>query len=286
MRAERSWHWDAGEDPHIGNVEKTITLQVGGLEYSGWGDDPIIGGAYGIGHQSVAEFLQHGPLAAEEVPAGIVEEIRGYLVGHSRSEPARERVASATVGAARLLAYWAPAVRVAVRLHQAPTPMERSWTTTPTAMEVTEYGGYPRTFAGPEPDGLRYPVEIEALTVATPDGSSKPWYGTRAARDLARRVRQLLTSAAVAGNSRLDQRTGQLIDYLTDELTWTSDDLLLVSVAAEPGGTPIGDELHLLQRDAIGRTLRLAVGRGPNLGRGGAVRPPTARTPNRTSGPA
>jgi hypothetical protein len=266
VRAERSWHWDAGEDPHIGNVEKTITLEAGGLSYSGWGDDLIIGGGYSIGDQSVAEFLQHGPLAEEDVPAGIVEEIRGYLIGHSRSEAAREPVAGATVGAARLLAYWAPAVRVAVRLHQAPAPMERIWTATPTVMEVTEYGGYPQTFAGPEPGELRYPVEVEALNVATLAGPSEPWYGTLVARDVARRVRQLLATAVMAGNSRLDQRTEQLVDYLTDELTWTGDDLLLVSVAAEPGGTPIGDELHLLQRDAIGRTLRLAA--KPRSGRG------------------
>ncbi len=103
MRAERSWRWDAGEDPHIGNVEKTITLRANGLSYTGWGDDPIIGGGYSIGFQPVAEFLQRGPLAEGEVPAGIVEEIRAYLVEHSRSEAARERVAGATVGAVRLI---------------------------------------------------------------------------------------------------------------------------------------------------------------------------------------
>lgn len=285
MRSERSWRWDAGADPSVGKVEKTITLRANGLSYTGWGDDLVIGGGYSIGFQSVAEFLQRGPLAEEEVPAGIVEEIRAYLVEHSRSEAAREQVAGATAGAARLLAYWAPldrvtglpAVRVAVRLHQAPAPMERIWTATPTATEVAEYGGYPQTFAGPEPGELRYPVRVEALNVATPARPGEPWRGTRAARDVAGRVRQLLATAVMVGSLRLDQRTEQLIDHVADELTRTGDDLLLVSVAAEPGGRPIEDELHLLRRDTVGRTLRLAVApttriprlAGPRPGRGG-----------------
>lgn len=267
VQDERSWRWDAGEDPHIGNVEKTITLRANGLSYTGWGDEPIIGGGYSIGFQPVAEFLQRGPLAEQEVPAGIVEEIRAYVVEHSRSEAACQRVAGATAGAARLLAYWAPvdrvtglpAVRVAVTLHLAPAPIERIWTTTPTAKEVAEYGGYPQTFAGPQAGELRYPVGVETLNVATPAAPGEPRHGTRAARDVALRVRQLLATAVMAGGPQLDQRTEQLIDHVADELTRDGDDLLLVAVAAEPGSRPIDDELHVLRRDALGRTLRLMV---------------------------
>jgi len=52
---KRSWHWHAGEDPVLGKVDKTITLVMGGLSYTGWSDNPGFGGGYTIGFQTVAE---------------------------------------------------------------------------------------------------------------------------------------------------------------------------------------------------------------------------------------
>lgn len=78
MSGERSWKWEADEDTSIGDVTKTITLDERGLSYTGWGSDPIIGGGYTIGFQTVAEFLEHGPLD-EGVPTKIAEAIRREL---------------------------------------------------------------------------------------------------------------------------------------------------------------------------------------------------------------
>ena len=102
-------------------------------------------------------------------------------------------------------------------------------------------------------------MAVETLNARVQAGPGKPWLGVRAAADAAGRVTQLLSAALSTGDRVLDRRAELLIDYVADELTRECDDLLLISVAAEPGGSPIGEELHLLRRDIFGGTLRLAV---------------------------
>ena len=193
----------------------------------------------------------------------------------------------AVTAAAQLLEQWAPidqntgetAARVALILDKAPPPQERTWTSAPTAVEVAEYGAYPETFAEAGPLGRRHPVAVETLNAQVQAGPGMPWLGVRAAPDVAGQVAQLLSATFSAGNQVLDRRAQLLIDYVADELTRRCDDLLLISVAAEPGGSPIGDELHLLRRDIRGGTLRLAVAPAASVPRLAGPRPGTAGSP-------
>jgi hypothetical protein len=63
--------------------------------------DVSFGGGYTIGFQTVAEFLDHGPLD-EQLPAALVEEIRADLVEHLR-RTAWVELAAVIVDAGRLL---------------------------------------------------------------------------------------------------------------------------------------------------------------------------------------
>jgi hypothetical protein len=78
--AAKSWKWSVDEDPVLHcRTDKTITLEAEVLKYTGWCDDPGWGGGYGMGSQTVAEFLEHGPFD-EQLPPALVEEIRAYLI--------------------------------------------------------------------------------------------------------------------------------------------------------------------------------------------------------------
>lgn len=80
----RSWHWYVEEDPGLRcPADKTITLGANGLSYVGDCHHPNWGGGYTIGFQTIAEFLEQGPLD-EQLPAALVAEIRAWLLAHVR----------------------------------------------------------------------------------------------------------------------------------------------------------------------------------------------------------
>lgn len=79
----KSWSWHVTEDPGLGcAADKSVTASAGGLEYSGFCYHPNWGGAYTIGAQTVAEYLERGPLA-EQLPDELAAEIRTWLLAHA-----------------------------------------------------------------------------------------------------------------------------------------------------------------------------------------------------------
>jgi len=92
MPDEPSWHWEAPGDPSaqpsqtLGGClpscpgDVTVTLGPAGLLYTGFCCSPAYGGGYTIGAQTVAEFLDRGPL--KPLPPELVEEIRAHLTAH------------------------------------------------------------------------------------------------------------------------------------------------------------------------------------------------------------
>jgi hypothetical protein len=85
MPADRSWEWSSGcgARPDEGcSGTKTISLDDDDLVYRGFCCDVGFGGGYGIGSQTVSEFVNDGPLD-EQVPAALVEEIRAACRGRA-----------------------------------------------------------------------------------------------------------------------------------------------------------------------------------------------------------
>ncbi|MEU8357158.1 hypothetical protein AB0C27_14180 [Nonomuraea sp. NPDC048882] len=73
-------------------------------------------------------------------------------------------------------------------------------------------------------------------------------------------VIEALTETLETGSVPFERRARMLAGYLAGELTERAcEHPLRVHVAAEPGGTPLDDELHLLVRDHDGETCRLSV---------------------------
>lgn len=92
---ERSWHWRVESDPrqYGWRSDKTVDLGRNGLRYTGDVNDPSWGGGYTIGFQTIAEFLEQGPLD-EQLPPELVAEIRLYLLAHPRPVADVELVAA------------------------------------------------------------------------------------------------------------------------------------------------------------------------------------------------
>ncbi|ADI10651.1 hypothetical protein SBI_07531 [Streptomyces bingchenggensis BCW-1] len=72
-------------------------------------------------------------------------------------------------------------------------------------------------------------------------------------------VHRLLTDALSSESDTPDERARELIAALARELAGGFRDLVRVTVAAEPGGHPLDDELHLLGRGLGGDTFRLSI---------------------------
>ncbi|TJZ57527.1 hypothetical protein FCH28_06595 [Streptomyces piniterrae] len=159
----------------------------------------------------------------------------------------------------------APAWRCALVFGEAPAPYEEEWqqgpqACLPTTTEVTAYGNFPEAFANAGPAGHRYPVSVEHFDI---EDEADMCGALRAAAGnpdpCAEQAIALLTGALESVTGVLDRRVRCLVGYLAGALTAEGMDLLRIAVAAEPGGLPLNNELHLLVRDFDGRTRRLAL---------------------------
>lgn len=192
--------------------------------------------------------------------------------------PPREiRMASLDpVAATRLLQHWGPtqpgtdlpAYRCVPVSGQAPPPTERLWDVPPSPAEVAQYGGFPETSTEDGPSGHRYPVAVETVNhaIVVPERVGRSWTSARPAEEVAEEIERLLTDALTPGldAGALDGQARELITVLAAELAGGHRDLVCVGVAAEPGGAPLDDELHLLVRSHLGDTLRLSIAAAPS----------------------
>ncbi|MFC7331214.1 hypothetical protein [Marinactinospora rubrisoli] len=131
----------------------------------------------------------------------------------------------------------------------------------PAPGEVAEYGRFPETFVGSA--GHRHPVAVEPLNhgVHHPEA---PWTSALPPGEVADQVGRLLADVLGSGAEPLDEAARELAAALAREVAAGFRDLVRVHVAAEPGGSPLDGELHLLGRDLGGRTLRLSVAPAPS----------------------
>lgn len=155
-----------------------------------------------------------------------------------------------------LFALWLPRRRLALVGGEAPPSYEEEWTDAPSLAEVSDYGAFPATFGGP--DGQRHPVAVERFDIEDPDEtSSGPLHASwglpdEGAEQAFEFVSEFLTDGTESGRGRA------LAGYLAGYLAADGTDLLRITVAAEPGGPALDDELHLLVR-SHDRTTRLAL---------------------------
>jgi hypothetical protein len=121
------------------------------------------------------------------------------------------------------------------------------WTSTPSLIEVAEYGAFPDTFAGP--GGQRHPPAVERFDISDPDETSDGPLQASWGRPTegAEQAYELLIGALQSGGG-LDRRGRALAGYAAGHLAADATDLLRIVVAAEPGGPALDDELHLLTR--------------------------------------
>lgn len=157
-----------------------------------------------------------------------------------------------------LFALWLPRWRSAVVCGEAPPPYEEEWAATPSPAKVSDYGAFPLTFAGP--GGQRHPISVEWFDIDDPDETADgPLHASWGLPDDgAEQAFALLIEAMESAPGGLDPRGRALAGYLAGYLAADSTDLLRITVAAEPGGPALDDELHLLVRSDA-RTTRLAV---------------------------
>ncbi|MGO4753418.1 hypothetical protein AB4212_33235 [Streptomyces sp. 2MCAF27] len=155
-----------------------------------------------------------------------------------------------------LFALWLPHRRLALVGGEAPPSYEEEWTAAPSLAEVSDYGAFPATFDGP--DGQRHPVAVERFDIEDPDEtSSGPLHASWGLPDEGAEhtfgfISAFLTDGTESGRGRA------LAGYLAGLLAADGTDLLRITVAAEPDGPALDDELHLLVR-SHDRTTRLAL---------------------------
>ena len=161
-----------------------------------------------------------------------------------------------------LFALWLPQWRLAVVGREAPESHEEDWSSAPSLAEVTELGAFPATFAGP--GGRRHPVVVERFDIEDPDETSdSPLHASWGRPDAgAEQAFRFLVEALELGPGGLDQRGRALAGYTAGYLACDGTDLLRITAAAEPGGTALDDELHLLVR-AWKMTTRLSLAPAP-----------------------
>ncbi|MFI1331746.1 hypothetical protein ACH4U7_16700 [Streptomyces sp. NPDC020845] len=161
-----------------------------------------------------------------------------------------------------LFALWLPRWRLALVGGEAPPSYEEEWTAAPSPAEVSDYGAFPSTFDGP--DGQRHPVAVERFDIEDPDEtSSGPLHASWGLPDEGAEhtfafISEFLTEAAESDPDGPDRRGRALAGYLAGHLAADGTDLLRITVAAEPDGPALDDELHLLVR-SHDRTTRLAL---------------------------
>ncbi|MEU5023914.1 hypothetical protein [Streptomyces milbemycinicus] len=161
-----------------------------------------------------------------------------------------------------LFALWLPRRRLALVGGEAPASYEEEWDAAPSLAEVSDYGAFPSTFTGP--DGQRHPVAVERFDIEDPDEtSSGPLHASwglpdEGAEQAYAFISEFLAEATESGPDSLDRRGRALAGYLAGHLAADGTDLLRITVAAEPDGPALDDELHLLVR-SHDRTTRLAL---------------------------
>ncbi len=162
-----------------------------------------------------------------------------------------------------LFALWLPRWRLAVVDGRAPSSYEEDWTAAPSPAEVSGYGAFPSTFAGP--GGRRHPVAVERYDIEDPDATSDgPLHASWGLPDDgAEQAWTFLVGATESGPYGPDRRGRALAGYLAGCLAADGTDLLRITVAAEPGGPALDDELHMLVR-SDDRTTRLALALAPD----------------------
>ncbi|WP_432587832.1 hypothetical protein ABVG11_21270 [Streptomyces sp. HD1123-B1] len=165
-----------------------------------------------------------------------------------------------------LFALWLPGWRLAFVGGEAPPRYEEEWAAAPSLAEVSEYGSFPLTFPGP--DGRRHPVAVERFDIRADiqggdETSASPLHASWGLPDTgAEQAFASLMEAMESGPDGLDRRGRALAGYLAGYLSADGTDLLRITVAAEPGGPALDDELHLLVRSGT-RTTRLALDLAP-----------------------
>jgi len=150
-----------------------------------------------------------------------------------------------------------PRWRLVLTAGGAPAPYREERDTAPSPAEVSEYGAFPETFAGP--GRRRHPVAVERFDIDDPDdlciGALHASWGVP--DDGAEQAFGLIIETLESDPHGLDRRGRALAGYLDGLLAAGGTDLLHITAAADPDGTPLDDELHLLVRSDTG-TTRLA----------------------------
>ncbi|GAA4059116.1 hypothetical protein GCM10022214_09430 [Actinomadura miaoliensis] len=151
-----------------------------------------------------------------------------------------------------------PGWRLAVVRGEAP---EENWTSAPSLTEVAKCGAFPGTFAGP--GGRRHPVAVEWFDIQDPDETAdSPLHASWGLpAEGAEQAYEFLIGTLESGGG-LDRRGRALAGYVAGYLAADATDLLRIEVAAESGGPPLDDELHLLTRQWRS-TWRLSLAPGP-----------------------
>ncbi|MFI0355401.1 hypothetical protein [Actinomadura sp. 9N407] len=116
----------------------------------------------------------------------------------------------------------------------------------------------PAAFSGPH--GLRHPVSIERFGIEDPDETSDGHLHASwgMPTEGAERAYEFLIGTLEAGPAELDRRGRALAGYVAGDLSAQCSELLRITVAAEPDGPVLNDELHLVTR-AWKTTCRLSL---------------------------
>ncbi|MEU7899821.1 hypothetical protein AB0B45_44120 [Nonomuraea sp. NPDC049152] len=156
-----------------------------------------------------------------------------------------------------LLERWLPGIQAVIVRGEAPGELDEDWAALPSVERVARYGGFPGTFPG---GGDRHPVSVERFEIKDKQmmfGAQRAAAGFPEAG--AERALAFLTPVLEAAAGPLDRRKRALAAFVAGMLVEGNGDLLRIAVAAEPGGSPLDDEVHLLVRGRRGHTARLAV---------------------------
>ncbi|MFI8546285.1 hypothetical protein [Spirillospora sp. NPDC077959] len=154
----------------------------------------------------------------------------------------------------KLLERWLPGVRVSLVHGEAPRALDVDWEEQPPSLaQVAQYAG----FAG---RAERRPVAVQRFEIEDADemfGAHRAAAGFPDAG--AEQALAFLVPVLEAAAGPLDRRTRAVAAFVAGMLVEDNEDLLRIQVAAEPGGSPLEDEVHLMVRTWRGDTGRLSV---------------------------
>ncbi|HEY0698309.1 MAG TPA: hypothetical protein VGD43_10935 [Micromonospora sp.] len=133
---------------------------------------------------------------------------------------------------------------------------EQQWRQPPPLPEITRLGGFLESGAG-------RPVTASVLTGEFQPAPRQPYESTRPRDEVTAELRTELSQRIPVA----DPRGEQLLAHLAGELVGSFTDLLRVGTGDDhlPSVATARDDLHLVQRDYRGRTLRLTVAPAPTV---------------------